>query len=193
MIKKTSAILILLFVFLTMVIPIKLNRAKEERHEIIINNHELINVVLYTRQDKNCEKVQAKEEKQVSKKYVCTWQNKSYKEKEFELLCRTVFCEAGNQDLQTQIMVALTILNRTANKKFSNTIKGVIYSKNAYAVTTWKDFENYKWTEQVEKAVNIALKNNNHPKDMFYFRTEHYHTFGKPYKKSDDLWFSTEN
>ena len=90
-------------------------------------------------------------------------------------------------------MVALTILNRVASKKFPNSIKDVVYQKNAYAVTTWKNFEQYKWTKQVEKAVNIALKNNKHPRDMFYFRTEHYHKFGRPYMKSNDLWFSTED
>jgi hypothetical protein len=69
----------------------------------------------------------------------------------------------------------------------------VVYQKNAYAVTTWKNFESYKWTKQVEKAVKQAIKKNSHPKNMFYFRTRHYHKFGKPYIKSGDLWFSTES
>jgi spore germination cell wall hydrolase CwlJ-like protein len=113
-------------------------------------------------------------------------------QKDYELMCRTVYCEAGNQSIYTQIMVALTILNRFRDKRFPNTIKGVIYQKNAYEVTTWKNFKNYKWTKQVEKAVDSALKMNNHPIDMFYFRTKHFHNFGKPYIRSGDLWFSTE-
>ena len=123
---------------------------------------------------------------------VCVWLKYTLTDEEFELLCRTTFCEAGNQDLDTQVMVCLTILNRLNSKKFPNSIKEVIYQQDAYEVTEWEDFENYGWTEQVEKAVKIALRENNHPADMYYFRTEHYHKFGKPYMQSDDLWFSTE-
>lgn len=135
------------------------------------------------------ESVQAK----VETHKVCVWLKYTLTEEEYELLCRTTFCEAGNQDLETQVMVCLTILNRFGSDLFQESIREVIYAKGAYAVTHWKDFENYGWTEQVEEAVNIALRENNHPRDMYYFRTEHYHTFGKPYMQSDDLWFSTRN
>lgn len=123
---------------------------------------------------------------------VCVWLKYTLTEEEYELLCRTTFCEAGNQDLETQVMVALTILNRLGAEQFPNTIQDVVYQDDAYEVTEWTDFEDYRWTEQVEQAVKIALMENNHPADMYYFRTEHYHTFGKPYMKSDDLWFSTQ-
>ena len=66
-----------------------------------------------------------------------------------------------------------------------------IYQDGAYAVTKWSDFESRGWTEQVAKAVEIALSENNHPGDMYYFRTDYYHKFADRYMKSDDLYFST--
>lgn len=124
--------------------------------------------------------------------YFCEWMGMEISQEEFELLCRTTFCEAGNQDFETQKMVCLTILNRVKINRFPDTIHDVIYSKNAYEVTMWSDFESKEWTEQVEQAVISALQENNHPADMFYFRTEHFHTFGESYIKSDDLYFSLE-
>lgn len=122
----------------------------------------------------------------------CEWMGMEISQEEFELLCRTTFCEAGNQDFETQKMVCLTILNRVKSEKFPYTIHDVVYGRNAYEVTTWADFESKEWTEQVEQAVISALQENNHPADMFYFRTEHFHTFGESYIKSDDLYFSLE-
>lgn len=128
----------------------------------------------------------------ISDEIVCKWNGYVLTQDEYELLCRTTYCESGNQDLETQVMVCLTILNRLSADEFPNSIREIIYQERAYAVTKWKNFENYEWTEQVEQAVNIALEVNEHPYDMYYFRTKHYHTFGKPYMQSDDLWFSTE-
>lgn len=132
----------------------------------------------------------------IKPQYYIEWLDMEISKEEFELLCRTTYCEAGNQDLETQTMVCLTILNRYANnniKAFQGSIRDIVYGKNAYQVTTWSDFESRTWTEQVEMAVKNAMAYNNHPSDMYYFRTEHYHTFGQPYMVSGDLWFSTEH
>jgi spore germination cell wall hydrolase CwlJ-like protein len=124
----------------------------------------------------------------------CVWGDFVVTDAEFKLICTTVFCEAGNQDFQTQYMVALTILNRYKSN-FASTIRNVIYDKNAYSVTLWHDFENRGWTEQVEKAVAYSLRVNDHPEDMYFFRTKYYHTFygAEDYMKSGSLYFSTYN
>ena len=131
------------------------------------------------------------EETTTESKIRCEWLGTEFTQSEYELICRTVYCEAGNQDMKTQSMVCLTILNRLANG-YADNVTDVIYAKNAYEVTTWEDFESRTWTTQVEEAVNWALMENGHPSDMYYFRTNHYHSFGKAYMKSDDLYFSTE-
>lgn len=129
----------------------------------------------------------------VDNRKFCSWGNLYITQADYELLCRTTYCEAGNQPQETQIMVALTILNRLASGRFGEDMTSVVYSPNAYEVTEWVDFECRTWNEQTQIAVDIALQTNNHPRNMYYFRTLHYHTFGKEYKKSNDLWFSTEN
>lgn len=175
MIRKTGAMAILGFLVLSLGTPTQLKNNETKAKESLCV--EQVAGVNYIKVYEKCVKTE----------------KKSLSKNDYELICRTVYCEAGNQSLNTQIMVALTILNRVASDKFPNSVKDVIYQKNAYAVTTWKNFERYKWTKQVEEAVNIALERNIHPDDMFYFRTEHFHKFGKPYAKSGDLWFSTES
>lgn len=131
-------------------------------------------------------------ETQADTKIMCQWGGFSITQEEFELICRTTYCESGNQDINTQIMVALTILNRVAADKFPDDVGAVVYQENQYEVTNWKDFENYQWTESVEQAVTYALEVNNYPLDMYYFRTSHFHRFGQPYIRSNDLYFNTE-
>lgn len=123
-------------------------------------------------------------------KIPCAWSDISISLADFNLICTTVYCEAGNQSIETQIMTALTILNRLSAEDYPDTVKEVIYQDKQYSVTEWTGFEQYGWTSSVEQAVTYALEVNEHPKDMYFFRTEHYHEFGQPYKVSDDLYFS---
>lgn len=124
----------------------------------------------------------------------CSWGDFTLTDYEFKLLCTTVYCEAGNQPIETQIMVCLTVLNRY-DAGWGSTLRSIIYAPNAYEVTEWSNFENRGWTPQVEEAVKIALKTNEHPRDMFYFRTNHFHKgeWAKEYMVSGDLYFSVRN
>ena len=179
MFKRIVASLILVFVLMSLALPIQLQKKDDVVEELCTISQ--------------CDQAAGVHITVIPQKKIKKTTGNELRKQEFELLCRTVYCEAGNQDIKTQTMVALTILNRVKSDKFPNTVKGVVYQKNAYAVSQWKNFESYKWTEQVEKAVKQALKSNKYPKDMYYFRTKHYHKFGRPYMKSDDLWFSTQN
>ena len=122
---------------------------------------------------------------------ICAWADIILTEEEMNLLRTTVYCEVGDQDIDTQVMVALTILNRL-NAGYAEDIRGVIYTPNAYAVTKWSNFEQRGWTEQVAKAVDIALAKNEHPPTMFYFKMGSYHNFQGVvnYMKSGTEYFS---
>lgn len=122
---------------------------------------------------------------------ICAWADIVLDETELDLLKTTVYCEAGNQSLETQYMVALTILNRLADG-YASDLRGVIYQKGAFAVTKWSNFEQRGWTEQVEQAVEMALQTNVHPRDMYYFRDSYYHSFANNYKCSGSMYFSTQ-
>lgn len=155
---------------------------KEEKSEDISTEQEAAEIDVET---KEVEIVEQASTEEVSYRVLLNNEEK-------DLLCRTVYCEAGNQSIETQEMVALTILNRLESEKFPDTLHDVIYQKNQYEVTTWNGFENYGWTDQVEQAVENALMENNHPSEMYYFRSGYYHSFGVPYIQSGDLYFNTE-
>lgn len=123
--------------------------------------------------------------------YWCEWLGVAISQKDYELLCRTTYCEAGGEPFKTQVMVCLVILNQYGSNKFADTIHGVVYAKNAFSVTLWKDFEERQWNEETERAVQKALAENKHPRDMFYFRTGHYHKWAEDYKKVGKVYFST--
>ena len=123
--------------------------------------------------------------------YECKWGDFKLNQEEFELFLTTVFCESGGEKYDTQFAVACTILNRIYGPHHEDDMKGVIYAKNAFSVTKWPNFEERGWTESVKQACLDALEENPFPRDMYYFRINHYHKFGKPYKKIGKVYFST--
>lgn len=122
--------------------------------------------------------------------YYCEWGDFYLTQDEYELLLTTTFCESGNQPSETQQMTALVILNRLEAGMGGDTVRDIVYAKNAFSVTKWKNFEDRGWTDKVQQSVDLALKENPHPRNMYYFRTKHYHSWAIDYKKSGDVYFS---
>ena len=54
-----------------------------------------------------------------------------YTDEEFRILVCVTFLEAGNQSYKGKLATANAVINRVLNKRFPNTIKGVIYQKYA--------------------------------------------------------------
>ena len=133
-------------------------------------------------------------ETEIGKTYYSEWMDKHFTEEEFALICTTVFCESGSRTSKEQTMVALTILNQINSGKFGDGVREVIYRKNNFAVTKWDNFENRGWSERVERNVLKALEKNEHPSDMYYFRTGHYHNWehAEDYMKVGKIYFSTD-
>jgi len=55
---------------------------------------------------------------------------------ELDLMARVIEHEAGNECLEGRIAVANVILNRVNDKRFPNTVSGVIYQKNQFPGAT---------------------------------------------------------
>jgi N-acetylmuramoyl-L-alanine amidase len=106
-------------------------------------------------------------------------------DKEYQLLVRVCMSEAGNQPLEGKIAVVETVLNRVEMGKGS--IEEVITAKRQYSTA-----DNGEPNDECYEAVDKALSNNMYPDTMIYFRTEHFHTFGIPYEKIGDHYFSLE-
>lgn len=123
---------------------------------------------------------------------ICGWSDIFLTEEEMKLLYTTVYCEAGNQGYEAQVMVALVILNRLNSDKYPDTLREVVYQEGQFAVTKWPDFESKGWTSSVQSAVDYALQYNEYPRDMYYFRADYYHSFGEPYVYIAETYFSLE-
>lgn len=108
---------------------------------------------------------------------------KCVSDEEFELLVRVCMSEAGQENFQGKVAVVETILNRVDMDYGS--ISEVVYE--AYSTA-----DNGKPNEDCYKAVETALKENTYPDNMIYFRTGHYHSFGTPYQKIGNHYFSLE-
>ena len=105
---------------------------------------------------------------------------------EYNLLLRVCMSECGGkygEPLEGKIAVVETILNRC--EIYGKSIDEVVYEPYQYSTS-----DNGEPDETVIEAVDIALSSNTYPDDMIYFRTSNYHTFGKPYQKIGNHYFS---
>ena len=105
---------------------------------------------------------------------------------EYRLLLRVCMSECGGEfgePLDGKIAVVETILNRC--DIYGKTIEEIVSEPNQYSMAN-----NGEPDETVEKAVDIALRENIYPDDMIYFRTGDYHSFGTPYQKIGNHYFS---
>lgn len=105
---------------------------------------------------------------------------------EYNMLLRVCMSECGGkygEPLEGKIAVVETILNRC--EIYGKTIEEVVYEPYQYSTS-----DNGEPDETVEQAVDIALRDNIYPDDMIYFRTGRYHSFGEPYQKIGNHYFS---
>lgn len=115
---------------------------------------------------------------------------------EFKLLCRTVQCEVGNQDLKCKKHAARAILNRLYSEKFPNTMHDVVYQRDAYgnpqfSVIDWSGFPDaYDYDDDTETACFLAIAEDDIPSDMFYFNSIGYFTWAIDYWDNGVMFFS---
>jgi spore germination cell wall hydrolase CwlJ-like protein len=114
--------------------------------------------------------------------------------KDWKLLCTTVWCEAGNQTVEAQRLVAVTILNRVGSDYFPDSLSKVIYQGNGkqFNVVKWPGFpEAYSYTEDTELACYLALATYpEEPANMLFFRSGYYFSNYSPYTSDGDMYFS---
>ena len=109
-------------------------------------------------------------------------------EDERNLMAQIVMNEAEGEPQDGKQAVAAVIVNRVLSPLFPETIRDVIYQENQFATSGTRTP-----TQECYDAVDAALKYEGFPTDMFYFRAGHYHSFGKPYAKIGNHYFSTED
>lgn len=91
-------------------------------------------------------------------------------DKEYEILCKIVEAEAGDQDVYGRILVVNVILNRVNYKKeFPFDIEGVVFMKNQFSPITNGAYDRAKPDEITKEAVKRALQGEDYSDGALYF------------------------
>ena len=102
---------------------------------------------------------------------------------DINLLSALIYCEAGNQSYWGKVAVGSVVINRIQNRKFPNTLRGVIYQSGQFtpAGTGWlsrvlygRD-RGYRGSVKTSctKAATEVLTDGSKLKGYFYFNTSH--------------------
>lgn len=102
------------------------------------------------------------------------------------LIVKTVWLEAGNQDLEGKRLVAAVILNRVESDAFPDTVEGVLSAPGQFA--TYHALS--KSHPTIEDAIAVQMEINQRSNtEVMFFRTKRYGT-GEPLMKVGDHYFS---
>ena len=95
---------------------------------------------------------------------------KDVTDKEYEILCRIVQAEAGDQDVYGRILVANVILNRVNyEKEFPNDIEGVVFEKKQFSPISNGAYYRVVVDELTTEAVDRALAGEDYSDGALYF------------------------
>lgn len=114
----------------------------------------------------------------------------SLTDEEIDLIALCVMGEAEGESEEGKRMVVDVILNRVDSPRFDDTVYGVIYAKNQFECM-WNGRVNRCYVrDDIRELVIEELQNRTYD-NIHYFRTDHYHTFGKPVVQVGNHYFST--
>lgn len=110
-------------------------------------------------------------------------------EYEYELICRCVEAEAGNQSLIGKRLVADVILNRVDDPRFPNSVKEVIYQPGQFAVVANGSIYTVTPSEETKQAVSMELIERVE-REIVYFNSGDYPSYGEKYERVGGHYFS---
>lgn len=109
---------------------------------------------------------------------------------EIDLIALCVMGEAEGESEEGKRMVIDVILNRLDSPRFANTVHGVIYTKGAFECM-WNGRVNRCYVRDDIRELVIEELLDRSYSNIHYFRTKHYHSFGKPVVQVGNHYFST--
>lgn len=106
-----------------------------------------------------------------------------------EILARITYVEAGNQDLTGKRYVVDVVLNRVDSNEFPDTIEGVIFQDNQFAVIKNGAFEKAAGniTEECYEAVKLEYENRLNDDILYFSRGKS--PYATNHFKHQDHWF----
>ena len=95
---------------------------------------------------------------------------KAVTNKEYDILCRIVEAEAGDQDVYGRILVVNVILNRVnCKKEFANDIEGVVFEKGQFSPISNGAYYRVEVDDTTREAVTRALEGEDYSAGAMYF------------------------
>lgn len=95
---------------------------------------------------------------------------KAVTNKEYDILCRIVEAEAGDQDVYGRILVVNVILNRVNyQKEFPNDIEGVVFEKGQFSPISNGAYYRVEVDDITREAVTRALEGEDYSAGAMYF------------------------
>lgn len=109
---------------------------------------------------------------------------------EWEILCRIVEAEAGNQDEDGKLLVANVVLNRVRDDAFPDSVTEVVFQKSngvtQFSPVSDGSFYRVKVSEETTEAVQRALSGEDISEGALYFAA-------REFAASDKMkWFDTK-
>ena len=95
---------------------------------------------------------------------------KAVTNKEYDILCRIVEAEAGDQDVYGRILVVNVILNRVnCKKEFANDIEGVVFEKGQFSPISNGAYYRVEVDDTTREAVTRALEGEDYSDGALFF------------------------
>ena len=110
-------------------------------------------------------------------------------EYEYYLLSHVVEAEAGSQGIDGKRLVVDVVFNRVMSDQFPNSVEEVLMQDGQFTTYINGAYELVEPSEDTHEAIAIEydyIRNT----DVYFFRTDHYHSFGKPLFVEEDHYFS---
>lgn len=94
-------------------------------------------------------------------------------EESYEILCRIVEAEAGNEDETGRMLVANVVLNRVESSRFPDTVRDVVFQKKGghcqFSPVANGRYDRVKVSEQTREAVKKVLRGADESQGALYF------------------------
>lgn len=102
-----------------------------------------------------------------------------------DLVARTIYCEAGSCSEECQWLVGSTILNLAED---NGGVENVVSNNNIFNVS---NILYTKTPSDLSYKVANRVLSGDRDYNVYAFRTDYYHDFGKPYTCIDNVYFSS--
>lgn len=112
-----------------------------------------------------------------------------FRESDIKLIERCIMREAGGESDEGQQAVATVIFNRYFSPKFPNLINEIIIP-GQFEVCEYEDVTQQVKINLQRAIIDYGTQCQVIPYNCYYFRADHYHDFGIPYRQIGNNYFS---